>query len=317
MNERMNKELAIVGLGKMGANMARRMMEKGWTVVGMDRDPETVKKLEAEGLKPAGSYKEMSAALKQKRIVWLFLPPQKIAGEEQIVDQEIFGENGIADSLSPGDTIIDGGNSFYKYAATRAKRLEEKGIHFMDAGTSGGPAGARNGACLMIGGSEEGYADTEHLFKDFAKEGAYKFFPGAGAGHFVKMVHNGIEYGMMQAIGEGFEVLKKSPFDINLEDAAEIYNNGSVIESRLVGWTQSAFKEHGPALDGISSTVQHNGEGAWTIQAAKELGVEVPVIKASFQFRIDSAEKPSFTGKVVSAQRGQFGGHSVKEEKSS
>jgi len=307
----MNKELAIVGLGKMGANMARRMTEKGWRVVGIDKNPETAKALELEGVKPVGSYAEMAAALKQQRIAWLLVP----AG--QAVDDALFAPGGIAESFSPGDIVIDGGNSFYKDAAQRAEKLKEKGIHFIDVGTSGGPAGARNGACLMIGGSKEGFENIEPLFKDFAREGGYQFFEAAGAGHFVKMVHNGIEYGMMQALGEGFEVLEKSPFNIDLPRAANIYNNGSVIDSRLVGWLESAFKDHGAALDGVSSTVSHTGEGEWTIKTAEEMGVEVPVIKASFQFRVDSKENPRYAGKVVSALREQFGGHSVKEEKPS
>lgn len=306
----MNKELAIVGLGKMGANMARRMTEKGWKVVGIDKNPETAKALESEGVKPAQSYAEMAAALKQQRIAWLLVP----AGEA--VDEALFAPGGIAESFSPGDVVIDGGNSFYKDAAPRAERLKEKGIHFIDVGTSGGPAGARNGACLMIGGSKEGFENIEPLFKDFAREGGYQFFEGAGAGHFVKMVHNGIEYGMMQALGEGFEVLEKSPFNIDLPRAANIYNNGSVIDSRLVGWLESAFKDHGPALDGVSSTVSHTGEGEWTVKTAEELGVEVPVIKDSFEFRVKSKENPRYAGKVVSALLEQFGGHSVKEEKS-
>jgi 6-phosphogluconate dehydrogenase len=302
----MEKEIGIVGLGKMGANMARRLAGKGWKVAGLDNVPETAEALRAEGVTPVASYAEMAAALKAPRVVWLFVP----AGAP--VDAALFGENGIAAAFSAGDTVIDGGNSFYKDAPARAEKLSEKGIHFIDVGTSGGPGGALNGACLMVGGSKEGFEKNEELFKDFAREGGYRFFPGPGAGHFVKMVHNGIEYGMMQALAEGFEVLKKSSYDVDLERAAEIYQAGSVIESRLVGWLQDAFKAYGTELSDISSTVGHTGEGAWTVEAAKEMGVTVPVIEDSLKFRIDSEKNPRFAGKVLSALRNQFGGHKAK-----
>lgn len=304
----MNKELAIVGLGKMGSNMARRMMEKGWHVVGIDKNPETAKALEAEGIKAVDSYAEMATAMKQRRIAWLLVP----AGEA--VDEALFAPGGIAESFSEGDVVIDGGNSFYKDSEPRAKKLAEKGIHFIDVGTSGGPAGARNGACLMIGGSRKGFESIEELFKDFAKENGYQFFEGAGAGHFVKMVHNGIEYGMMQALGEGFEIMEKSDYKLNLTRVADIYNNGSVIESRLVGWLKKAFEERGENLNGVSSTVSHTGEGEWTVKTAREMGVNVPVIRESFDYRVQSANNPRYTGKVVSALREQFGGHDVKEK---
>lgn len=305
----MKKEIGIVGLGKMGANMARRMMEKDWKVVGLDYVPETAENLRSEGVVPVKTYAEMVEKLPAPRVLWLLVPAGKA------VDDALFGPGGISESLSEGDVVIDGGNSFYKDAKTRALKLKEKGIHFIDVGTSGGPAGARTGACLMIGGSREGFLNSEELFKDFAKENGYRFFEGAGAGHFVKMVHNGIEYGMMQALGEGFAVLQKSEYGIDLKRATEIYNSGSVIESRLVGWLDKAFTERGQNLDGVSSTVQHNGEGEWTIKVAKEMDVEVKVIEESFQFRLDSEKKPTFTGKVVSALRNQFGGHSVEENK--
>lgn len=302
----MKKEITIVGLGKMGGAMARRMMEKGWKVAGMDAFPETLKTLASEGVIPVSSYADIPKTFEGPRIVWLFLPPKKI------VDEALFGANGIADSLSPGDIVIDGGNSFFKEAEARARKLKEKDIHFIDVGTSGGPGGARNGACLMIGGDREAFSNIEPLFQDFAREGAYQFFEGAGAGHFVKMVHNGIEYGMMQAIAEGFELLEKSDYQIDLARATNIYNTGSVIESRLVGWLEKAFKERGPTLEGVSTTVAHTGEGEWTVNVAKEMGIEVQVIKDSFQFRVDSEKSPRFAGKVVSALREQFGGHSVK-----
>ncbi len=304
----MKKELAIVGLGKMGGAMARRMKEKGWRVVGYDRSPETVLHMKTEGIEGAGTYAEIASLLQPKRIVWLFVPPKGA------VDEALFGPGGLAETLSKGDIVIDGGNSHFKEAATRAEKLEEKGIEYIDVGTSGGPGGARNGACLMIGGTRAAFEETEELFNDFAKEGAYQFFEGHGAGHFVKMVHNGIEYGMMQAIAEGFEVLEKSEFHPDLTHAAAIYQNGSVIESRLVGWLMDAFKQHGPELEGVSATVSHTGEGEWTVKTANEMGIDVKVIEDSFRFRVESEKNPRYAGKVVSALREQFGGHDVKEK---
>ncbi len=305
----MKKELAIVGLGKMGSNMTRRMAEKGWKIVGLDRNPDAAKNLADEGLLVAAhTYAEMAAALAPQRIAWLFLP----AGAA--LDEALFGPGGIAESFSAGDIVIDGGNSFYKDALPRGEKLKAKGIHFMDVGTSGGPKGALTGACLMVGGSKEGFESVEELFKDFAREDGYQFFEGNGAGHFVKMVHNGIEYAMMQALGEGFEMMKKSDYHLDLTRAADIYNHGSVIESRLVGWLESAFKQHTENLDGVSSTVGHTGEGEWTAKTAKEMGVDVHTIEYAFQFRVDSEKNPRFAGKVVSALREQFGGHDVKEK---
>lgn len=301
----LKKEIGIVGLGKMGGNLARRLMEKGWEVLGYDRSGELLKTLEAEGLRGAAGYKEMAAALPSPRIIWLMVPAAA-------VDETLFGAGGFAEILSPGDILIDGGNSFYKEAVERSKKLKEKGIRYLDAGTSGGPSGARNGACLMIGGEREAFEKTESLFADLAREDGYRFFEGAGAGHFVKMVHNGIEYGMMQAIAEGFEILKKSSYDLDLTKVAEIYNRGSVVESRLTEWLEGALKLHGQELKDISSTVAHTGEGAWTVETGKEMGIEARVIADALQFRIDSEKNPRYAGKVLSALRGAFGGHATK-----
>ncbi len=304
----MKKEIAVIGLGKMGSNMARRLIEKGWKVVGYDRAPEARERMKSEGVATIDTYGELKTALSPSRIVWLFLPPKGV------VDEALFGEHGIAEALSEGDVVVDGGNSFFKEAEGRAEKLAERGVRFMDVGTSGGPKGAREGACLMVGGSKDAFEEIEQLFKDFALPDGYRFFEGAGAGHFVKMVHNGIEYGMMQAIAEGFEILEKSDYRIDLPKAAEIYNKGSVIESRLIGWLQQAFRERGEELEGVSSTVGHTGEGEWTVKVAEELGITVPVIADSFRFRVESAKFPRYAGKVVSALREQFGGHDVKEK---
>ena len=303
------KTIGIIGLGKMGANLTRRLMEKGWNVVGYNRSPEKTHALEKEGMTPAFSIRELVEKLPAQKIIWLMLPAGKT------VDDMLFDEEGVVTFLKRGGIIIDGGNSFYKDTLRRSQKVTAKGIHYLDVGTSGGPAGARHGACLMIGGKQNIYEKLEPLFKALAKNNSYQFFGFAGAGHFVKMVHNGIEYGMMQAIAEGFAILKKSRFKLNLTDVAEIYNNGSVIESRLVGWMKKAFELHGENLKGVSGKVSHTGEGAWTVQTAHDLKMKAKIIEEALKFRIQSKKNPDFTGQAVSALREQFGGHSVTEEK--
>ena len=301
------KEIGIIGLGKMGANMARRMVEQGWKVVGYNRTADVAESMRSEGIVPAPTHAALVAELSQPRIVWVIVP----AGDA--VEETLFGKDGLAELLAPGDIVIDGGNSFFKDAAPRAEKLKAKGIRFMDVGTSGGPGGARTGACLMAGGDADALPLVEPLLRDFAAPNSYQFFPGAGAGHFVKMVHNGIEYGMMQSLAEGFEMLKKSDYGIDLTRATDVYNHHSVIESRLVGWLLDAFKQEGEDLTNITSTVAHTGEGEWTAKTAKEMGVDVHSIEYAFQFRVGSEKNPRFAGKVLSALRNQFGGHSAKK----
>jgi len=293
----------MVGLGKMGANLARNAMRNGWSVVGYNRTTAVTEGMESEGLVVARTYEELAAKLSAPRIIWIMLP----AGPA--VDDAITA---IAPYLEKGDIVVDAGNSPYTDDPRHEEQLAPKGIHFMDVGVSGGPGGALNGACHMAGGTTETYAVLEPFLKATAQDHtAYQYFPGIGAGHFVKMVHNGIEYGMMQALAEGMAVLKAEKFSLNLSDVASIYNNGSVIESRLVGWLQSGYKAYGEDLESISSTVAHTGEGAWTVEAAERLNIPVPVIKDSLQFRKDSAEKGGYIGKVLSALRNQFGGHAA------
>ncbi len=303
------REMAIVGLGKMGAGMARRMLDQHWRVVGYNRSPEVTRELAKEGLVPAFSLKEAVEKLPEPKVVWLMVP----AGKS--VDEVIFGQEGLVKYLKRGDILIDGGNSFYKDTVQRAKKLKKYGIRFLDAGTSGGPGGARRGACLMIGGRREDFERVEALFRDFALPEGYQFFEGAGAGHFVKMIHNGIEYGMMQAIAEGFTLLKKAGFKLDLTRVADVYNHGSVIESRLVGWLQEAFELYGEDLKPVSGTVDQSGEGVWTVKTAREMGVEHKVIREALLFRHRSKKHPSYTGQIVSALRGQFGGHPVFKKK--
>jgi 6-phosphogluconate dehydrogenase len=218
----------------------------------------------------------------------------------------------LAAHLSPEDTLIDGGNSRYTDTVRRAKKLSRRGIHLLDVGVSGGPDGARRGACLMVGGDEATYERHEQLFKDLSVKNGYAYVGESGAGHFTKMVHNGIEYGMMQAIAEGFDVLRESGYNMPLTDIAHLYNKGSVIESRLMGWLASGFDAYGEDLAGITGRASHSGEGLWTVEAARELEVPVKVIEDSLKAREKSQKRPSFQGQIVSVLRNQFGGHNVE-----
>ncbi len=303
----MRREIAVVGLGKMGSNIVRRLLEKDWKVRGYDPSESALLRLRDEGMHEAVSLSALIGQTETPRIVWLMVPAGKI------VDDVLFGKEGIAKSLTKGDTIIDGGNSYYEDSIRRAKKIHKLGLKYIDVGFSGGPRGAREGGCLMVGGDEASFQALEPLFKDLAADGAYQFFKGSGAGHFVKMVHNGIEYGMMQALAEGFALLKKSKYKLDLTRVADIYSHQSVIESRLVRWMKSAFEEYGENLANISGSVAHSGEGEWTVKTAKRLGVSVKIIEDAFTFRVQSKKKPSYTGKLLSALRGQFGGHSVKK----
>ncbi len=301
-------EIGIIGLGKMGANLARRLHAKKWGVVGFNRTPDATKELESEGLDSAYSLRELINKLSKPRIIWLMVPYQVV---DSVLEE-------LTSLLESGDTIIDGGNSPYKESIRRGKELTDKNINFLDVGVSGGPEGALNGACLMIGGKRELYEKYEQLFKDLSVEGGCGYMGNQGAGHFIKMVHNGIEYGMMQALGEGFEVIKKSPFSPSLRSIAEVYNHGSVIESRLVGWLVEAYAKFGDELNAdecCSGKVSQSGEGQWTVETAREFEVPVAIIEGALEFRKKSQEKPSYTGQVVSAMRHQFGGHDTSNKK--
>ncbi|MBI4134578.1 MAG: decarboxylating 6-phosphogluconate dehydrogenase [Candidatus Sungbacteria bacterium] len=301
----MRREVGLVGLGKMGKGMANRLIRQGWRVVAFNRSPEAFH--DAPGAERARSLEELVEKLHAPRVVWLMLPH----GEP--TEQAIFGSDALASLLRADDVLIDGANAFYKDSMRRAQLLAEKGIRFLDVGVSGGPRGAREGASLMIGGDKYAYEALTDIFSALAVQSGFRYFGQAGAGHFVKMIHNGIEYGMMQAIAEGFNILRQSPFLFSLNDVADLYNHGTVIESRLIGWTRAAFRQYGESLEGVSGTVAHTGEGQWTVETAKEFGEEAPIIGGSLQFRIRSGERPSFTGKILSALRNQFGGHSVSK----
>ncbi|MBI1833317.1 MAG: glucose-6-phosphate dehydrogenase [Candidatus Andersenbacteria bacterium] len=296
------KQIGYIGLGKMGASMVERLLEHEWEVVAHDPDKKARERVAAIGAKAAGSASEVVDQLRSPRIIWLMVP-------HQVVD-EVLKE--ITPKLAKEDIVIDGGNTFYKDSVKRAQELSNQGIRFLDVGVSGGPKGARLGACLMIGGPYDAYKRMMGLFNDIASAGGYDYMGKSGSGHFVKMIHNGIEYGMMQAISEGFAVLKNWPEEkLDLERIASLFNHGSVIESRLIGWLKNAYDKYGLDLDEVSGEVAHSGEGRWTVEAAKELGIPAPVIERALQFRVDSEDNPSYSGKILSALRNQFGGHSI------
>jgi 6-phosphogluconate dehydrogenase len=297
-------KLGYIGLGKMGFNMVERLLEKGHRVMVYDMNREAVSAVAAKGAEQAGSIAEMAGRLEAPRLFWIMVPFSAV----DAVLQELMPY------LAKGDTIIDGGNSPYKHSMRRAGELLGRGIDFLDAGISGGPAGARSGSCIMVGGREEAFRRHEALFRDLAHEKGYVHTGPAGSGHFVKMVHNGIEYGMMQALAEGFTVLKTSPFGLDMAAVADLYQHGSVIESRLVEWLRQGYEQFGPDLKEVSGSAAQSGEAMWTIEAARELGVSVPVIQASLDFRLASARNPSYTAKVISVLRHQFGGHEMKKK---
>ena len=304
-------QLGYIGLGKMGKNMAMRLVEKGHDLVVWNRSLGPVQELLHVGAKSAATIEELIQKLAAPRTLWVMLP----AGDatETMLDT-------LADHLESGDTIINGANEYYLESKRHALDWHAKGVHFLDAGVSGGPAGAKNGACVMVGGEQHAFDRLEQLFADIAAPGAYQFFPGAGAGHFVKMVHNGIEYGMMQAIAEGFDILKRADYNLDLEAVARIYNHRSVIESRLVGWMLSGFQDFGQNLTNISGSAGSGGaagmtqsEAKWTLDVATEQATPTPVIQASVDARLQSQKEPNFQGKVINALRHQFGGHEVKK----
>lgn len=303
---KLKKEIGIIGLGKMGSNAARRLTKKGWTVVGYNRTESVTKDLEPEGITGTYSLEEFVNKLTAPRTIITLLPPNDATDE--MIDK-------LLPLLDSNDIIMEMANSFYKNTKRRAEKVQAAGKRFIDVGISGGPGGALNGACLMVGGEKALFEQLKPLFKDMARENAVMHFEGVGAGHFAKMIHNGIEYGMMQSIAEGFTILKESEFKYDLEKVTEIYNNGSVVESRLVGWLQESLKKYGNDLEALSGAAGFNGEGEWTVNVGNEMGVPVKAIQDAVNFRKESQGKPSFMGKIVTAMRNAFGGHSIEKGK--
>ena len=297
-------QIGYIGLGKMGLNMVTLMLEKGHSVVAFNLSPEPIQKAVELGAVGAESLEDLSNKLTETRVFWLMVPHGAV--DSVLAD--------LSQHLREGDVVIDGGNSFYKDSMRRGADLAKSDVSYLDAGISGGPEGARNGASVMVGGSKEHFDRLEQLFADISVENGYAYIGKSGAGHFVKMVHNGIEYGMMQAIAEGFDVMRKSEFDLDFREVMKPYKNGSVISSSLVNWLDDAFEEYGNDLEKISDKASHLGEGQWTVETAEELGIPVKVIKESLQARIDSQSNPNFQARLISAMRGEFGGHPVLKD---
>ena len=294
-------KLAMIGLGKMGYNLAVNLIDHGHEVVAYDVDMDVVDKIVEEGAIKATSLEEAVQQLTSPRVIWLMIP----AGD---ITENVLSS--LESLLEKGDIIIEGGNSNYKDSVRRGTKLAEKGIHFLDCGTSGGVDGARNGICTMIGGDKEVFASIEPIFKDTAVENGYLYAGKLGSGHFLKTIHNGIEYGMMQSIAEGFDILEKSEFDYDFESVAKVWNHGSVIRSWLMELTENAFSKD-PKLEEVRGIMNSSGSGQWTVEHALDLQVAAPVITMSLLMRYRSLEDDTFTGKVVAALRNEFGGHEI------
>jgi len=297
-------QVGIIGLGRMGANMSLRLLQAGHEVVVYNRSPGPVRTLAERGATGSTSLEDFGQKLKPPRIVWLMIP----AGPP--VDDMILR---LLDVVSPGDLIIDGGNSYYQDSIRRAEDLRSKQVEFLDVGVSGGIWGQKIGFCLMIGGSESMSRAAEPIFKALAPESGYAHVGPSGAGHYAKMIHNGIEYGMMQAYAEGFEILKASPYQYDLAQLAGLWNRGSVVRSWLLELAQAAFQKD-PELAAIRGYVEDSGEGRWTIREAIDHAVPAPALALSVFMRFRSRQDDSFSGKVLAALRSEFGGHAVKTE---
>ncbi|MBP8251963.1 MAG: decarboxylating 6-phosphogluconate dehydrogenase [Herpetosiphon sp.] len=298
--------IGMIGLGKMGGNMTTRLLRGGHQVTVFDFNADAIKAAEAEGATTVAGVEELSTSLPSPHVIWMMIP----AGKP--VDDTIAK---LLPTLQAGDILIDGGNSNYKDTQARAAMLAQHGIHFVDAGTSGGIWGLTEGYCMMVGApSPDVFAQIEPIIKTLAPENGYGHVGVTGAGHFVKMVHNGIEYGMMQAYAEGFEIMQaKQEFNLDLAQIAEFWRYGSVVRSWLLDLTAKLLAEN-PTLDGIKGWVADSGEGRWTVKEAIDLDVPAPVITLSLLQRFVSRQDDSFAAKILAGMRNQFGGHAVKKD---
>ncbi|WP_163527727.1 phosphogluconate dehydrogenase (NAD(+)-dependent, decarboxylating) [Halobacillus ihumii] len=294
-------KIGMVGLGKMGLNLTLNLLDHEHEVVGYDTDLTVQDSVSHEKFSYQDSLAKLVSELPTPRVVWMMVPAGKIT--DSVIDE-------LSNHLETGDMLIDGGNSNYKETLKHAETLEEKGIYLFDCGTSGGTDGARNGACTMVGGHPDKFKHIEPLFEAVSIENGYLYTGKTGSGHFLKMIHNGIEYGMMQSIAEGFDILNKSEFDYDYEKVAKVWNHGSVIRSWLMELTEQAFSKDAN-LDEIKGVMNSSGEGKWTVETALDHQVAAPVIALSLMMRYRSLEDDTFTGKVVAALRNEFGGHAV------
>jgi 6-phosphogluconate dehydrogenase len=295
--------LGMVGLGRMGRGLSRRLIAGGHRVVGWDRDPAAVQALAGDGAEPATDLADLRDRLAPPRAVWVMVP----AGTPTQETLDRLGEQ-----LSPGDLVVDGGNSWFRDTTARALALAERGVVLVDSGTSGGIWGEREGFCLMVGGPAEAVDALRPVFDTLAPEDGWAHVGDAGAGHYVKMVHNGIEYGLLQAYAEGFEVLAETDeYDLDLHQVGEVWRHGSVVRSWLLDLATAAYAKD-PQLAEVSGYVEDSGEGRWTVAEALRLDVPAPVINLSLIMRLRSREKDSYAAKFVAALRNEFGGHPVR-----
>jgi 6-phosphogluconate dehydrogenase len=298
-------KVGMVGLGRMGANMTKRLIEHGHEVAAYDRNPDAVKAIAEDGAQPCDSLDAVVEALPPPRAVWIMVPSG---------DPTTSTINALSGVLHPGDTIVDGGNSNYHHAIDVSTRLTEKGISFVDAGVSGGVWGLKNGYCLMVGGATDAVTRLEPIFNALAPDDGYAHVGPSGAGHFTKMIHNGIEYGMLQAYAEGFALLEAAQeFSLDLHEVAALWNHGSVVRSWLLELTELAL-EKPEEFKKIRGYVEDSGEGRWTVEEAIERSISAPVITAALFARFASRDDERFAARIVAALRNQFGGHQFFEE---
>lgn len=297
-------QIGLIGLGKMGYNLALNLHKNKHQVVAFDVATNLTEQIEKEGITPAFSFAELAEKMQGRKVIWLMIPAGSAIDE--VIEQ-------LLPFLNGEDILIDGGNSNFKDSVRRYNHLKAFKINFLDCGTSGGLSGALNGACTMVGGDKTVFDYCEQVFKDVSVENGYLYTGESGSGHFIKMVHNGIEYGMMQSIAEGFEVLSKSSYNFDYEAVAHLWNHGSVVRSWLMELTKNAFSKD-KNLDEIKGIMHSSGEGRWTLETALDLGVPTPVIALSLLMRYRSQEEDTFSGKVVAALRNEFGGHKVEKK---
>jgi len=296
-------QIGFVGLGKMGSNMVQRLIKDGHDTIGFDLSKENVDAIIQKGSRGAYDLKELIKMLDAPKKIWLMVP----AGE---VVKKVIAT--ITPLLSPGDIVIDGGNTYYKESIISYNELKKSGIDFLDAGTSGGIWGLKEGYCIMVGGEKKVFDVCEPLFKSLAPPDGYRYIGPAGSGHYVKMIHNGIEYGMMQSYAEGFELMNASDYNLNLDDIADLWNHGSVVRSWLLELLYDALKKDGKLSD-IKGYVADSGEGRWTVLDGIEKGIPVYVIADSLFARFRSRQDESFGAKILAALRNEFGGHAVEK----
>jgi 6-phosphogluconate dehydrogenase len=297
-------QIGLIGLGKMGYNLALNFKNNGHQVIAFDINKTAMESIANEQVLTMPTIGDLALAMEGRRVVWIMVP----AGN--VVDVVL---SNLKYHLAPDDIVIDGGNSHFKDTIARARDLEKLGIHYLDCGTSGGISGAKNGVCTTIGGKREIFDYCEPLFKSISVSDGYLYCGKTGNGHFTKMVHNGIEYGIMQSIAEGMEVLNKHDAGVDLSSIAKVWNHGSVVRSWLMELTQSAL-EKDKNLESIKGVVHSSGEGKWTVETALEMGVPTPVITMSLLMRYRSQQEDTFSGRIVAALRNEFGGHSVEKK---